>query len=85
MIVTVAEAPTVRLRNVDAKSLTMRVGAKVDESEVWQVVDVDEKPNASIAESLKIPRLVVLDRIKQVDLERHRMTYDASKKTTEKP
>ena len=81
----VTEAPTVRLTEVDAKSLTMRVGAKVDESDVWQVVDVDGKPNASIGESLTIPRLVVLDRIKQVDLERHRMTYDANKKTTEKP
>lgn len=85
VIVSVTEAPTVRLTEVDAKSLTMRVGAKVDEGEVWQVVNVDEKPNDAIAESLKVVRLVVLKRIKYADLERHRATYEAAKKATEKP
>jgi hypothetical protein len=85
VVVAVEKGAAYRLTEVDTKSLSMRPNAKVDESRVWQVVALGEKPSDAVRDSIKVDSVIVLKPVKNSDLESHRGVFEGEKKTAEKP
>lgn len=78
VVASVADIYGVRLSEIDAKSLKMRVGVTIGEDVVWQVVAVDEKPSSAVADSLKAKKLIVVKPVDMIELEKHRAAYEAA-------
>lgn len=80
VVVSIPGGPAFRLTGVDSNSLKMRPKVIVDESEVWQVIALNEKPDDAVANMIKTESLIVVKLIKKQELDDIRSAYEAEQK-----
>eukprot|EP00456_Euglypha_rotunda_P068642 TRINITY_DN599_c0_g3_i2.p1 TRINITY_DN599_c0_g3~~TRINITY_DN599_c0_g3_i2.p1 ORF type:complete len:837 (-),score=212.09 TRINITY_DN599_c0_g3_i2:5276-7786(-) len=85
VVVSIPGGPAFRLTGVDSNSLKMRPKVTIDESEVWQVIALNEKPDDAVANLIKTDNLTVVKQIKKQDLDDIRTAYEAEQKDADAP